>query len=132
MLFSLAVTEGKGYRDGNREGGMKIDFVDVRRAYFHAKSRRRVFVQLPAEDSEEGMCGELDKAMYGTRDAAQNWEHEYCEFMGIGFKSGKSSPCAFYHEEREIRAVIHGDDFTILGWEASLDWYRQQIGKYLK
>ena len=74
------------------------------------------------------MCGELEKAMHGTRDAAQNWEHEYCEFMGgLGFERGKSSPCAFYHREREIRAVIHGDDFTLLGWKRDLDWYRKEI-----
>ena len=52
---------------------MKLDFIDVRRVYFHAKARREVYVKLPAEDSEEGMCGRLNKAMYGTRDAAQNW-----------------------------------------------------------
>ena len=32
-----------------------------------------VFVELPEEDSEPGMCGKLRKSMYGTRDAAQNW-----------------------------------------------------------
>ena len=51
---------------------MKIDFIDVRRAYFHAKARREVYVSLPPEDWEEGKCGRLQKAMYGTRDAAQN------------------------------------------------------------
>ena len=50
--------------------------MDVRRAYSHAKARRDVCVKLPEEDSEEGMCGRLLKAMYGTRDAAQNWEYE--------------------------------------------------------
>ena len=38
MLFSLAVTESIGYKKGKREQGMKIDFIDVRRAYFHAKA----------------------------------------------------------------------------------------------
>ena len=46
---------------------------------------------------------------------------------GHGFKRGQSSPCAFYHESREIRAVIHGDDFTILGWGNQLDWFRGEI-----
>ena len=55
--------------------GMKLDFIDIRRACFHSNACRQVFVQLPQEDYEEGMCGELVKAMYGTRDAAQNWEH---------------------------------------------------------
>ena len=77
---------------------MKLAFIDVRRAYFHAESRRDVFIDLPAEDYEEGMCGKLNKAMYGTRDAAQNWEHWYIEFIeSIGFERGRSSPCIFYH-----------------------------------
>ncbi len=34
MLLSLAVTEGFGHSKGNRGGGDKIDFIDVKRAYF--------------------------------------------------------------------------------------------------
>merc|ERR1711873_307000 len=116
VLFSLAVTEGVGYQAGCKDRGMKLDFVDVRRAYFHAKARRDVFVKLPEEDAEEGMCGKLLKALYGTRDAAQNWEFEYIEFLrSKGFEKGKAMPCMFYHRERKIRVVVHGDDFTILG-----------------
>ena len=53
--------------------------VDVRRAYFYAPSRRRVFAELPSEDYQAGdghMCGLLQYSLYGTRDAAQNWEEE--------------------------------------------------------
>jgi hypothetical protein len=77
LLFSWAVTEGIGYFRGMKDRGMKLDFIDVRRAYFHADARRKVFVELPDEDWEEGMCGKLEKSMYGTRDASQNWEEEY-------------------------------------------------------
>ena len=76
LLFSMAVAAGIGYEGGLREKGKKLDFIDVRRAYFHAKARRPVYVQLPEEDKEEGQCGRLNKALYGTRDAAQSWEHE--------------------------------------------------------
>ena len=76
------------------------------------------------------MCGELRKSMYGTRDAAQNWEFEYSDFMeSVGFKRGKSSPCVFHHPARNVRAVIHGDDFTILGNAQDLDWFRRCIGE---
>ena len=59
-----------------------MEFIDVRRAYFHAKARELVCAKLPEEDNERGKCGRLIKAMYGTRDAAQSWECEYVEFMG--------------------------------------------------
>ena len=68
------------------------------------------------------MCGKLVKSMYGTRDAAHNWENEYSEFMvGVGFRRGEASPCVFYQEEKNLRVVVHGDDFTIWGLEADLD-----------
>ena len=87
-----------------------------------------MFVRLPQEDHEEGKCGLLEKAMYGTRDAAQNWECEYIEFMvHDGFHKSRASPCMFYHRERDIRIVIHGDDFTVLGNEVELDWFRERI-----
>ena len=100
-LFSMAVTAGPGYQGGLREKGKKLDFIDVRRAYFHAKARRDIFVSLPPEDAEEGMCGKLRKAMYGTRDAAQNWEYEHVEQLEkMGFRRGKATPCAFFMEAR--------------------------------
>ena len=128
--MSMAVTEGIGYRRGNKSAGMKLDFIDVRRSYFHANARRSVCVQLPDEDYEEGMCARLNKAMYGTRDAAQNWDYEYCDFMeSIGMVRGVASPCVFFNEERQLRAVVHGDDFTIVGNEEQLDWFRRMISE---
>ena len=37
------------------------------------EEEEEVYVELPAEDAEEGMCGLLRKSMHGTRDAAQKW-----------------------------------------------------------
>ena len=88
ILFSMAATEGIGYQPGCKNQGLKLEFIDVRRAYFHAKARRKVYIELLEEDNQPGMCGKLNKAMYGTRDAAQNWEHAYVDFMkSIGFKT---------------------------------------------
>ena len=66
--------------------------------------------------------------MYGTRDASLNWECEYIRFMeSIGFVKGQSSPCLFYNKSKDLRAVIYGDDFTILGSEDALNWFKAQI-----
>ena len=128
ILFSMAVTEAIGFEANDRQGGMKLDFIDVRRAYFHAPARRRVYVKLPPEDAAEGMCGLLKKSMYRTRDAAQNWEVEYSSFMiTAGFRRGEGMPCVFFNPLRNLRVVVHGDDFTILGHGGSLDWFRLKI-----
>ncbi len=59
VLFSAAFTEGIGFEMGTWE--TELDFIDVRRAYFHAEARRAVFVKLPEESFEEGTCGSLKK-----------------------------------------------------------------------
>ena len=54
----------------------------VKRAFFHAKAQKLVYVKPPQEDVQEGeeeMCGRLNYSMYGTRDAAVNWANEYSE-----------------------------------------------------
>ena len=56
-----------------------IDVIDVRRAYFHAE----VYVKLCDEDDEPGMFGKLNKSMYATRDASQNWEEEYRKTLTV-------------------------------------------------
>ncbi len=33
----------------------------------------------------------------------------------------------FVHDRRQIRVVIHGDDFTILGSSENLDWFRSKM-----
>ena len=66
--------------------------VDVKRAYFYARSRTPVYIEIPIEDFEPGdehMVGRLNLSLYGTRDAAQNWTREYTEFLErIGYRSG--------------------------------------------
>ena len=69
VLMSMGVIEKIGYMAGKRQQGMCLDFIDVSRAFFHADAIRRVHVQLPKEDAQEGRCGLLGKSMYGTRDA---------------------------------------------------------------
>ena len=51
----------------------------------------------------------------------------YIVYVLIGFRRGLASPCVFCHSRRKLRAVIHGDDFTLLGHGNDLDWFREQI-----
>ena len=90
-----------------------VSLVDISRAYFNAEIKRSVFVKLPPEAGYGAdMAGELVKCLYGTRDAAQGWEDTYSSAMkALGFRRGKSNPCVFHHPERDVRCVVHGDDF---------------------
>ncbi len=63
-----------------------------------------------------------------ARDAARNWELEYTEMMvEAWFSQGSHSACVFYRKQREVRAVVRGDDFTVLGSRVGLDWLREVI-----
>ncbi len=68
-------------------------------------------MELSPEDLEEGMRG---KAMYGTRDASQNWGMEHADTMTEAkFKQGVCSARVLYYEERNISALAHGEDFAV-------------------
>ena len=101
---------------------------DVSRAFFHAKAKRDVYVQIAAEDQQLGderRCGKLNYSMYGTRDAAQNWASEYAEMLvAIGFVQGKASPCVFHHESPGIRTFVHGDDYVSTAMPEQLQWLK--------
>ena len=52
------------------------------------------------------MCGQMIKAMYGTRDRAQSWENEYMRFMTeMGFSPGMSTPGVSVNRQRGVLAV---------------------------
>ena len=97
-------------------------FIDIKRAFFNAHARRSVYVQLTPEDNAEGKRWQLRKSLYGARDAARNWQEEYSSYLEpIGFIRGILTPSVFYHESREIRVVVHGDDFIFFGLERTAE-----------
>ena len=76
------------------------------------------------------MCGQLVNSLYGTRDAAQNWEAEYTDTLAEnGFICGKAASCAFHYPQRDIKAAVHGDDIVAMGQRDQLDWLRSQVAK---
>ena len=107
---------------------LKVMFIDIKRAHWCAKVARLIYVRLPPERHRPGFCARLNRAMYGTRDAAACWEAEFTDFFsGCGFAPGIGSPVLFYHALRNIRTSIHGDDITSLGEEPDLLWLKQKL-----
>ena len=105
---------------------------DVSRAHFYAQSVRDVYIQLPAEDpraGEPGLCGKLDRTMYGTLDAAEQWALHYTAVLQAGgFVQGTASPCHFYHAKLGIYILVHGDDFVVVARAAG----QEHVEKTLK
>ena len=74
--------------------------------------------------------GILQKSLYGTRDAARNFQQHVRGIMTqAGFRVGRYSPCTFWHPQRMIKTFVHGDDFVSVGTEAQLNWMEGYLKK---
>ena len=105
---------------------------DVRRAYFYAKIKRDVYIELPAEDDKHGtgMLGKLKLCLYGTRDAAKGWQETLSSHLeSIGFARGKGHPCVFWHAEKGIKTLVHGDDYVSAGSAESMAWLEAKLSE---
>ena len=105
---------------------------DVRRAYFYAKTHRDIYVELPAEDTEgsKDQLGKLNLSLYGTRDAASNWQKHLTKHLEeIGFISGIGHPSVYHHKARGLVTLVHGDDYTTAGEPADLRWMKAELEK---
>ena len=77
---------------GDEDWEDKVIMVnDVARAFFKAPMRRDICVELPAEAGEgEDMVGHLIMSLYGTRDAAANFQEMTSSQLAIARTSGGS------------------------------------------
>eukprot|EP00973_Karenia_brevis_P046223 6408888-Karenia_brevis.AAC.1 len=127
IIISIAATRDKE----NKRINKKIMVNDVSRAYFYARSDSPTFVEICDEDWEPGdenRCGELNVSMYGTRQAAQNWQKCVSKaLLKNGFTQARSSPCIFRHEAKDIATMIHGDDFVSTGTGNALKWMQRIV-----
>ena len=135
FLAALCTTDSFPDEHGNlrdADGPIRMLRVDIKRAHFVSPATRDIAVELPPELQKEGTdeVGYLLKSMYGTRDAAANWEREIARVLtSLGFTQGRSSPCVFYQPQRQIRLVVHGDDFTSVAALKHLQWLSSEFCK---
>ena len=102
----------------------KLMFIDVKKAHLNGRLQgdEEAYIELPEGWSSPGKCGKLKRWLYGMRNAASAWERDYTrELVKIGFVPGVTAPIVFYHPAWEVQCVVHGDDFTFLGWERDLE-----------
>ena len=86
----------------DRQGEIHMMISDVKRAYFHAPATRELYVEVPREDPnwQPGLLGRPKLSVYGTRDAAANWQRCVSEHLvSIAFRPILSNPCVFLHPD---------------------------------
>ena len=56
----------------------------------------------------------------GKRKFKKRWPHSV-------FSIGKASPVLFYHPQRGLKCLVHGDDFVVSGEPVDLVWMRNEL-----
>ena len=80
---------------------------------------------LTKEEEMMDLVGMLDMSLYGTRDAALNFQKEVGKLMGsLGFKTSKFNPSLFHHPKEDIKVLVHGDDFVAAGERSRIRTFR--------
>ena len=135
ILFTIAVTKKIPNKDGkliHLDPTTCLIFIDIKKAHFWSPARRRLLVEIPPEmGCPPGMVGLLKKSLSGTRDAPANWEAAIKDVMlALGFLQAKSNAFLYFHEERNIRIEVHGDDFTGVGPKSELEWFASELKKF--
>ena len=98
--------------------------------HWNATARRTIYIKLPEEDDEEGMCGLCLKSLYGFLDAASCWSDEVSDMLSSnGFHVGKATPAWFRHDSEEIIGLVHGDDFVTLSDDRGQDFFEACLKK---
>ena len=116
---------------GSEDKPRQVMINDVARAYFYAACTRDVYIELPSEDGAgPDMLGKLNLCLYGTRDAASNWQETLSSHLvSLGFSRSKAFPCVFAHPERDMLTLVHGDDYVTSGSAQDLDWLKLELEK---
>ena len=80
FLISEAMT-----RVSRNNRALKLSFIDVKKAHLCSDVLRELCVEPPPEANEPpDIVWWLQRAMYGTRDAAAAWEREWTETLNSG------------------------------------------------
>ncbi|CAK0865359.1 unnamed protein product, partial [Prorocentrum cordatum] len=86
--------------------GRVLRFLDISRAHPPCEIKR----------AEIGTCRLLRMALYGTRDAGQNFELATAEtVIGAGCDQSAFSPCVYCHKDLQVSFFHHDDDFVLEG-----------------
>ena len=91
-------------------------------AHFHPPAVRELYITLPEEDVTLGMVGRLLRTLYGTRDAAHEWDDfANKKIAAVGYQVGLSSPCIYVHNAEPAIGWRHCDDILFDGEEKFVD-----------
>ena len=115
LVKILLMKVARGHKVGNANI-RKVMFLDISKTHLYALMLDEEFVEFPPEGRKEGKCARLIYTLYGMRTAASNWGKECSKTLEeVGFHPGRATVVVFFHPTRDIRIIVHGDDFVVEG-----------------
>ena len=108
---------------------MVMGFFDISRAHFLSPVRRKVAIRVPhgGASCPSGVAM-LDRAVYGTKDAAQCFDL-YCErtMEQLNYHVGVFNPCLYRHAVNDTSVFRHGDDLMVLATRTQVAEFKEQL-----
>ena len=97
-----------GEKKRNPQGELVMAFCDISRAHFHSPVRRKVAIRMQNDPSCRSGIAMLDRAMSGTKDAAQQCFDLYCErtMEKLDYNIGVFKPCLYCNIGSETTTPI--------------------------
>ena len=110
-----------------------LGFYDISRAHFHSLARRTIVIRVPREDDEcTSGYAVLDKALYGTKNAAQCFDVASENAMtAMGYDMGKFSPCLYQSSAVDMSVFRQGDDFVVSDTRTKQKEFEEQLSQHL-
>ena len=128
FLLSRAMT-GEKKRDPQDE--LVIAFFHISRTHFYSPVRRKVAIKMQCDPSCPSGIAMHNRAMYGTKDAAQCFD-SYCErtMEKLDYNIGVFNPCLYKHLVKDVSVLRHGDDFATFATRTQIAEFKEDLSKH--
>ena len=120
-----------------------LEIIDVEASFLEGDLEEDIYLEWPEGVIEFGFedqnviseyCIKLNKAMYGTVQAARQWNKKLVQCLKIiGMKQSKVDPCIFYLKRDGVLVLlvcIYVDDCIVAGNQVDVDWLKSESKKH--
>lgn len=117
--------------------GLVAHHVDVKAAYLNSDIDEDVFVYQPegfTVTGKEHLVCKLNKAVYGLKQAARQWNLKLKEVLSsLGLEPLPSEPCIFQHTtNHNLMVAVYVDDLIVIGSENDVTRFKLEIANKFK
>jgi len=119
------------------------EIVDIEAAFLEADLDEEIYIEWPDgiadfhyenETTMTDNCIRLDKAMYGTVQAARQWFKKLRDcLLNMGLKQSRVDPCVFYEKREGILTLLlctYVDDLAVTGTQADVNKFKLALKQY--